>query len=155
MLPKQVSNHQPVLELETDPSDSEMEVFLSTRGQTFRRVMPLAIRNLAIAQQRDKERYSLVRGGSWAKQKASFEPSDYVLVKRVKPNTLEAPAYPHVLRIVGVRPRGIVVLEGSDGVKMHKSDEGRGALPPSNPRHHPLPCEVQLRPVDALLGMWE
>ena len=76
-----------------------------------------------------QECYSLVRGGSWAKPKASFEPGDYVLVKRVKPNTLEAPAYPHVLRIVGVRPRGIVVLEGSDGVKMHKSDKDVARCP--------------------------
>ena len=83
--------------------------------------MPLAMRNLAIAQQRDKERYNLVRGGSWAKPKASFEPGDYVLVKRVKPNTLEAPAYPHVLRIVELRPSGIVVLEGSDGARCTKS----------------------------------
>ena len=95
----------------------KMEVFLSTRGQTFRQVMPLAMRNLAIAQQRDKERYSLVRGGSWAKPKAAFEPGNYVLVKRVKPNTLEAPAYPHVLRIVELRPSGIMVLEGSDGAR--------------------------------------
>ena len=98
MLPKQASNHQPLLELETDPSNAEMEVFL---------------------------------------------------------NTLEAPTYPHMQRIVELRPRGIIVLEGSDGVKMHKSDEGRGALPPSNPRHHPPPREVQMRPVDAFLGMWE
>ena len=44
------ARHQPVMELEADPSDEEMEVFLSQRGQTFRRVMPLAMRNLAIAQ---------------------------------------------------------------------------------------------------------
>ena len=54
MLPKQESNHSPLLELETDPSNEEMEVFLSTMGQTFRQVMPLAMRNIAIAQQRDK-----------------------------------------------------------------------------------------------------
>ena len=42
------------LELETDPYNAEMEVFLSTRGETFRRVMPLAMRDIAIAQQRDK-----------------------------------------------------------------------------------------------------
>ena len=32
------------------------------RGHELREVMPLAIHNLAIAQQRDKERYKLVRG---------------------------------------------------------------------------------------------
>ena len=34
------AKHWPTLELETDPSDAEMEVFLSSRGQMFRRVMP-------------------------------------------------------------------------------------------------------------------
>ena len=43
------ARHQPVMELEADPSDEEMEVFLSQRGQAFRLVMPLAMRNLAIA----------------------------------------------------------------------------------------------------------
>ena len=79
--------------------------------------MPRAMRNLAIAQQRDKKRYSLVRGGSWAKPKTAFEPGNYVLVKRVKPNTLEAPAYPHMQRIVELRPSKIVVREGSDGAR--------------------------------------
>ena len=46
------ARHQPVVELGKEPSDEEMQVFLNTRGQTFRRVMPLAMRNLAIAQQR-------------------------------------------------------------------------------------------------------
>ena len=35
-------------------------VFLEERGQTFNQVMPLPMRNLAIAWQRDKERYKLV-----------------------------------------------------------------------------------------------
>ena len=50
--------------------------------------MPLAMRNLAIAQQRQKERYNLVRGGEWAKPKASFAVGDYVMVKRETKNTL-------------------------------------------------------------------
>ena len=49
--------HQPMMELNTDPSDEEKQVFLNNRGQAFKRVMPLAMRNLAIAQQRQKERY--------------------------------------------------------------------------------------------------
>ena len=52
------ARHHAMGELEKEPSDEEMQIFLSTRGQTFRRVMPLAMRNLAIAQQRQKERYA-------------------------------------------------------------------------------------------------
>ena len=68
--------HHPMMELNTDPSDKEMHVFLNNRGHAFKRVMPLAMRNLAIAHQRQKERYLLVRGGSWHKPKASFEFGD-------------------------------------------------------------------------------
>ena len=65
---------------------------MDRRGQAFKRVMPLAMRNLAIAQQRDMERYGLVRGGGWDRPKASFAPGDYVMIKQVKDNTLEAPS---------------------------------------------------------------
>ena len=61
-----------VLDLET--SEEELCAFLSRRGQTFKRVMPLAMRNIAIAQQRDIERYKRVRGGGWDRPKAKFEP---------------------------------------------------------------------------------
>ena len=86
-------------DLEKVPSDEEMQFFLSTRGQTFRRVMPLAMRNLAIAQQRQKERYSLVRGGEWAKPKASFSVGDYVMVKRETKNTLQPRKPQHQLEV--------------------------------------------------------
>ena len=97
-----------------------MQVFLNTRGQTFRRVMPLAMRNLAIAQQRQKERYSLVRGGEWAKPKVSFPVGDHVMVRRETKNTLQAPAHPHMLRIVELRASGVVILEGSDAARCTK-----------------------------------
>ena len=111
------SKHQPLVELTTDPSDEELRVFLNERGQTFKRVMPLAMRNLAIAQQRDVERYRHVRGHGWDRPKASFSPGDYVLLKQEKDHSLQPPAYPHVLRILEIRPTGIVILEGSDAAR--------------------------------------
>ena len=57
-----------------DPTSTaaQLEIFLSERDQLFRRVIPLAFRNLAIAQQGDIERYRLVRGGGWDRPKVSF-----------------------------------------------------------------------------------
>ena len=49
--------------LDQEATAAQMQLFPSERGQVFRRVMPLAFRNLAIAQQRDIERYRVVRGG--------------------------------------------------------------------------------------------
>ena len=43
------ARHQPLLELHKEPFDEEMHIFLNQRGQTFKRVMPLAMRTLAIA----------------------------------------------------------------------------------------------------------
>ena len=43
--------------------------------------MPLAMRNLAIAQQRDKERYRHVRGGHYDRPKAKFYVGEMVMVR--------------------------------------------------------------------------
>ena len=76
--------------------------------------MPLAMRNLAIAQQRDVERYNLVRGGGWDRPKASFSPGDYAMIRQKRDGTLDAHSRPHVLRVVEVKPSGVVLMEGSD-----------------------------------------
>ena len=122
--------HHPLLKLTTDPSDEEMRVFLNNRGHTFKRIMPLAMRNLPIAQQRQKERYQLVRGGSWHKPKASFKVGDYVMVKRDVKHTMEVRVHPHVLRIVELRPSGIVVLEGNDAARVTKLIKDVAHCPP-------------------------
>ena len=133
------ARHHPLVELEKEPSDEEMQVFLSTREQTFRRVMPLAMRNLAIAQLRQKERYNLVRGGEWAKPKASFAVGDYVMVMRKTENTLQASAHPHVLSIVELRASGVVILEGSDAPRCTKQmkDVAHCPLPILDTTLHP------------------
>ena len=59
-------------ELDPTVATTQLQVFLDQRGQAFKEVMPVAMRNLAIAHQRDKERYRLVRGGGWDRPKASF-----------------------------------------------------------------------------------
>ena len=59
-------------ELDLDISEERLQIFLNERGQAFKRVMPLAMRNLAIAQQRDKERYRLVRGGGVGSPQSLF-----------------------------------------------------------------------------------
>ena len=77
------SRHQTECEEELDPTVlvARLQVFLNERGQLYRQVMPLSMRNLAIAQQRDKERYRLVRGRGWDRPKATFKTGDYVLLR--------------------------------------------------------------------------
>ena len=93
--------------------------------------MPLAMRNFAIAQQRDIERYKRVRGGGWDRPKAKFEPGDYVMLKQAKHTALEPIARPHVLRVVEIRPSGAVVMEGSDAARREEQIK--------NIAHCPLP----------------
>lgn len=62
-------------------TEEELRTFLNQRGQAFKCVMPLAMRNLAIAQQRDKEMHWLVHGGGWDRLKASFASGDYVMIR--------------------------------------------------------------------------
>ena len=105
------SRVQHLQEEELDPTATaaKLRVFLDRRRQAFRKVMPLAMRNLAIAQQRDKERYRVVRGGGWDRPKASFKAGDYVLLKQKRKNTLDVLARPHILRVVEVEDSGVVV----------------------------------------------
>ena len=103
--------------LDLDASGEGLRAFLDRQGQAFKRVMPLAMRNLAIAQQRDIERYRRVRGGGWDRPKASFAPVNYFVIQMKKPNTLEAPARPHVLRIVEIKSSKAVVMEGNDAAR--------------------------------------
>ena len=67
--------------LDLDTNEEELRAFLDRRGQAFNRVMPLAMRNISIAQQRDIERYRRVQGGGWDRPKASFAPGDYVMIR--------------------------------------------------------------------------
>lgn len=52
-------------ELDPATAATQPQVFLGRRGQTFREVMPQAMRNLAIAYERDKRRYKLVHESGW------------------------------------------------------------------------------------------
>ena len=135
------SRHQPMAQepLDQEATAAQMELFLSERDQLFRRVMPVAFRNLAIAQQRDIERYRLVRGGGWDRPKANFKPGDYVLLRQKKKNCMQPPARPHILRVVELRSSGVVVLEGSDAARVQRQvkDISHSSLPILDPTLHP------------------
>ena len=88
---------------------------LKNRGAVLQEVMPLAMRNLAIAQQRDKERFRHVRGGGYDRPKEKFAVGQFVMVKQMKIHTLQPSVRPHILRIVDVKSTGVAVLQGSDG----------------------------------------
>ena len=70
----------------------------------------MAMRNLAIAQQRDRNRYQHVRGGGYCRPKTTFSVGDFVMLKQKVTNTLGVPVRPHILRVVALRGSGVAVL---------------------------------------------
>ena len=112
---------------------------LELKNRGLREVMPLAMRNLAIAQQRDKERYRHVRGGKYDRPKAKFVVGDFVMVKQKKDHTLQPSVRPHILRIVEMRESGVVILQGSDAATIgHKVPQiARCTVPISDTKLYP------------------
>ena len=71
-------------------------------------------RNLLIAQHRDQLRYARLRSGGYLPSIVHFTVGQYVYVKD-SADALHRTARPEVLRVIDVRPSGVLVLAGSDG----------------------------------------
>ena len=103
------------LELEDDRvpdmgGGEKLAVFLNERGQVFKEVMLLAIRNLAIAQERDRVQYK----GKWLGCKLG----DFVLMGRQTKGTLDIATHPGVVQVTELRGSGVLDVQGSDGVRI-------------------------------------
>jgi len=88
----------------------------SQHAELFRRVMPTAFENLAIAQHRDTLRYAIIRGGGYRPSIRRFHVGDYVYLQQTAPTTLDVTAGRTILRVREVLAFGVLMLEGRDGV---------------------------------------
>ena len=114
--------------------------------------MPLALRNLAIAQQRDKERFRQVEGGGYERPKALFVAGGFVMLKQAKDHTLQPSVRPLILRIVDLRGSGVVVAQGGDGATItHQVSQlahcrvpisDHGAYPEKYKRTYAIHCQI-------------
>ena len=120
-------------------SNKKIHLDLTLRAATLQETMPLAMRNLAIAQQRDKERYRHVRGEGYDRPKASFKEGEMVMLKQAKSHTLQPSVRPHILRILQIKDSGVVVLQGSDGATINHqvSQIAKCSLPISDTKVYP------------------
>ena len=96
--------------LDLNATEEVLREFLNQRGQALKKVMPLAMRNLAIA-----------HGEVPPSPRRRLGQAQGVLCPRGlrddpagTRNTLDAPARPHVLCILEVKPSGVVLMEGND-----------------------------------------
>ncbi len=60
-------------------------------------------------------RYARIRGGAYLRKAMKFQEGDYVYVKKHSPTTLEPKAQPYSLRIIGIKPSGVLELMGRCG----------------------------------------
>ena len=109
--------------LNMEDNQKRLELELKKRTKILQRVMPIAMRNLAIAQQRDKERFRHVRSGKYQKPRSMFKVGEYVLVQHDMTHSLETPVTPHILRIEEIKDTGVVVLQGRDTTKVTRRIE--------------------------------
>ena len=87
---------------------------LQDRAEYFRKAMPMALENLAIAQHRDTLRYARIRSGAYRPQLRRFKVGDYVYLQREAPTTLDVKAGRTILRVKDILPSGVLLLECRD-----------------------------------------
>ena len=83
------------------PLDKNLPKFLEERGKLYQGVMPLAMRNLAIAQQRDIHHYFKVHD-RYDRPKATYYPGEFVYVKRKTKGDLDIATHPQILQITKI-----------------------------------------------------
>jgi len=73
------------------------------RAALFKRVMPMAMENMSIAQHRDTLRYAHTRGGSYKPKVKQFDVGDFVYLQRQPNDTLDTFFDRIILRIKAIR----------------------------------------------------
>jgi hypothetical protein len=84
------------------------------RARVYKKEMPIAFNNLAIAQHRDTLRYAHTRSGDYKPKFKRFEVGDLVYLKRQKADSMDPRVGRIILRIAKVEPNGRLLLEGRD-----------------------------------------
>jgi hypothetical protein len=84
------------------------------RATLFKRVMPMVMENLSIAQHRDTLRYAHTQGGSYKPKVRQFDVSDFVYLQRQLNDTLKTSFDHTILRIKAIKPLGVLELQGVD-----------------------------------------
>jgi hypothetical protein len=88
---------------------------IAERVALFKRVMPMAMENLFIAQHRNALRYAHTRGGSYKLKVRQFDVGDFVYFQQQPNDTLDTSSGHTILKIKAIRPSGLLELQGADG----------------------------------------
>ena len=74
----------------------------------------MAMKNLSIAQARDRLRYAYTQGGTYWPKPKQYRVWDFVYVKWRATDTLDCSASPIILQIVPIKPDYTLMLRGCD-----------------------------------------
>jgi hypothetical protein len=125
---------------------------LLARSELVKEQTPCVANRLAIAQQRDKLRYAMTRSGAYLPLVRKFKKGDFVYLRAPKQSTLHPGAQQTIVRVLDVRPTGVVVVEGrcAQTRAVHSSNIAPCHLPHLDGTTNPdlampapdLPCEA-------------
>ncbi len=88
---------------------------IAKRAALFKRVMPMAIKILSIAQHRDTLWYAHTRGGNYKPTVKQFDVGDFVYLKRQLNDTLDTSFGRTILRIKAIKLSYVLELQGVNG----------------------------------------
>jgi hypothetical protein len=122
------------------------------RAKVLKHCSIIAGHNLHIAQHRDTLRYARLRSGGHVATIFTFQKGDFVWVKaaNVRPDAIEPIARDSILKVVEVRPSGVLVLIGKCGTKSVVNAINcrkchlaiQDAIAPPNPWTTDLYCQI-------------
>ncbi len=125
----------------------------------FKKVMPMAMENLSIAQHRDTLWYVHTQGGSYKPKVKQFDVGDFVYFQRQPNDTLNTFSDRTILRIKMIMPSSVLELQGADRrtIRDHSKNYAPCHLPNLDPTIITLtwippldyPCQVCKRTDDA------
>ena len=104
------------LEMDTEQQRELAAASMVERARYLEQALPIVANNLAIAHHRDTLWYARRRGGAFLPQVKKYSIGDYVYVRRRhRTNMLQVVAKQVILRVLDVRTKGTLVLQGRCG----------------------------------------
>ncbi len=88
---------------------------IAKRAALPRRVMPIAMENLSIAQHQNTLRYAHTWGGNYKSKVKQFDVGDFVYLWQQPNDTLDISFGRTILKIKAIRPSRVLELQGANG----------------------------------------
>jgi hypothetical protein len=99
--------------VDLDPPTTWAKV-IAERVALFKKVMPMAMENLSLAQHQDTLRYAHTQGDNYKPKVKQFDVRDFVYFQRLPTDTLDTSYGRTILRIKAIKPSSVLELQGTN-----------------------------------------